>query len=48
MRALWRHWRWKCQRRSLEVFLFNYGTTGKWIAVRDENTALGVWKGYPL
>jgi hypothetical protein len=48
MTRWWRLWRWKRERRSLEVYLYNHGTTGKWISVREENTRLGVWKGWPL
>lgn len=48
LRAWWRHWRWKQKRRDLEVFLFNSGPVGKWAAIRDENSTLNVWKGWPL
>lgn len=44
----WRAWRRRCERRSLEVFLFNHGPVGKWIEVRDANTASGIWKRWPL
>lgn len=48
MRAAWKRWRYRRAQRSWEVFLFNYGPVGKWIATRDLNSATGVWKRWPL
>lgn len=48
MRAALRRWNWRRKRRNLEVHLFNYGPPSRWVAVRDENTRLGVWKRWPL
>jgi hypothetical protein len=48
MKAWMRRWSWRRERRNLEVYLFNYGPFPRWKSVRDENTRLGVWKGWPL
>lgn len=44
----WRRWMWKRRQRDFEVYLFNHGPIGKWQSVRDENTRMNVWKGWPL
>lgn len=44
----WRAWRWRREQRAWEVYLFNYGPLDKWAAVRDANSAAGVWKRWPL
>lgn len=44
----WVNWRNRCARRSLEVFLYNFGPYPKWKKVSDENRERGVWKRYPL
>jgi hypothetical protein len=41
---VWHRWRFKRQRRRLEVDLFNTGSYRAWQRVRDENSRLGVWR----
>lgn len=44
VRRAWHRWRFKRQRRSLEVDLFNMGGYNAWQRVREENARLGVWR----
>lgn len=48
MIRIWKAWRRRSELRSFEVYLFNHGPADKWAAVRDANTAAGVWKRWPL
>jgi hypothetical protein len=43
VRWAWTWWRFKRQRRRLEVDFFNMGAP-KWHDVREENDILGVWR----
>lgn len=41
----WRRWVAIRQARSFEVYCFNYASHSKWLLVKRENEALGVWNG---